>query len=136
VNLVLIAVVAAAGVSASSAALPSCVPGNPCEDGNPCTLDDFCNAQGVCVAGHLPPPVQYCSNDTIAIPGGPGASNPYPSTLNVGGGTTICKVTFILSQLAHTNPDDLDIMLSGPGGSERQDLLATSGEPRTRSASC
>jgi len=115
-NLVLIAVVAVAGVSAASAAPSACVPGNPCEDGNPCTLDDVCNAQGVCTAGHLPPAIRYCSDDTIAIPGGPGASNPYPSILNVGGGSSVCKVTFVLSQLAHTNPDDLDIMLSGPAG--------------------
>lgn len=54
----------------------------------------------------------------IAIPTTEGAGAPYPSTINVTGlparGITDLNVT--LNSLSHTWPDDLDILLVGPGG--------------------
>jgi uncharacterized repeat protein (TIGR01451 family) len=49
------------------------------------------------------------------ILGGPGSI--YPSIINVSGVTTrVHKVTVTLHNLAHRYPDDLDILLLGPGG--------------------
>ncbi|PYJ08279.1 MAG: hypothetical protein DMF06_13305, partial [Verrucomicrobia bacterium] len=52
----------------------------------------------------------------ITIPdSGPGA--PYPSNISVAGlGGTITKVTVKLTNLSHTFPSDIDILLVGPGG--------------------
>ena len=45
------------------------------------------------------------------------AGSPYPSTVTVAGmGGTMTKVTVTLVGLSHTYPDDLDILLIGPGG--------------------
>ena len=53
---------------------------------------------------------------TITIPSvGPGT--PYPSTINVGGlAGTITQVTVGLTGLAHTYPNDVDVLLVGPTG--------------------
>ncbi|HEU0012010.1 MAG TPA: tandem-95 repeat protein [Verrucomicrobiae bacterium] len=49
------------------------------------------------------------------ILGGPGSI--YPSTINVSGVTTrVHKVTVTLHSLSHSFPDDLDVLLVGPGG--------------------
>jgi proprotein convertase P-domain-containing protein len=105
----------AVATTAASAAITTCNNGNPCDDGNPCTFDDTCNAIGVCV-GHLPPSFQYCSSASTTIPS-VGAASPYPSTVSVSNaGPTLCKVRVILDGVFHTNPDDIDMMLSGPGG--------------------
>ncbi len=54
---------------------------------------------------------------SIAIPTGPGTANPYPSPIAVSGlSGTITKVTVTLSGMNHTFPDDLDVLLVGPGG--------------------
>src|SRR5437660_10518899 len=46
-----------------------------------------------------------------------GSASPYPSTINVSGMTgVVSKVTVTLNQLTHTYPDDLDMLLVGPGG--------------------
>jgi T5SS/PEP-CTERM-associated repeat protein len=46
-----------------------------------------------------------------------GRASPYPSVLAVTGlGGTITNLTVTLSGLSHTFPDDLDILLVGPGG--------------------
>lgn len=45
------------------------------------------------------------------------AGSPYPSTINVSGLTsTVCRVTVTLSQLSHSFPDDIDLVLVGPNG--------------------
>lgn len=46
-----------------------------------------------------------------------GAATPYPSTIEIGGLTGVVgKVTVKLSGFGHTFPDDVDIVLVGPGG--------------------
>jgi uncharacterized repeat protein (TIGR01451 family) len=46
-----------------------------------------------------------------------GPATPYPSSVTLSGYTTaVYKVTATLSNLSHTYPDDLDILLVGPGG--------------------
>jgi uncharacterized repeat protein (TIGR01451 family) len=48
---------------------------------------------------------------------GPGTGNPYPSTLTIAGMTTaVHSVTVTLSNLTHSFPSDLDILLVGPQG--------------------
>ncbi len=71
-----------------------------------------------------PPPCVTLTNATpIVIPAGApgmttGPASPYPSTINVAGlGGTVTRVTVTLNGLRHTFPDDLDILLVGPGGS-------------------
>jgi subtilisin-like proprotein convertase family protein len=58
----------------------------------------------------------FQSTGPIVIPGA-GAANPYPSLITVAGfaGDTK-KVRITLDGLSHTFPDDLDIMVVGPGG--------------------
>ncbi len=55
----------------------------------------------------------------IIIPatGTSGPAAPYPSTINVAGLTgTVTKVTATLKNMNHTFPDDIDVLLVGPGG--------------------
>jgi hypothetical protein len=89
----------------------------------------------------------YCNSGSIAIPksgssgSAPLAANPYPSEIFVGpsgqggvptnGGTaseagTISSVSLQLSDLAFTSPNDLDLMLSGPNGSNF-DVMSNAG---------
>lgn len=60
------------------------------------------------------------SNATsIAIPGTgtSGPASPYPSTINIAGAMgVVSKVTVTLTNLSHTFPDDIDVVLVGPGG--------------------
>jgi subtilisin-like proprotein convertase family protein len=45
------------------------------------------------------------------------SATPYPSTINVSGvAGTVTKVTVTLAGLSHTYPEDMDILLVGPGG--------------------
>ncbi len=56
----------------------------------------------------------------ITIPSS-GTATPYPSTINVSGvptGHVITKVTVTLSNYNHTWPDDVDVLLVGPGGQQ------------------
>lgn len=55
----------------------------------------------------------------VAIPGGgtTGAGDPYPSTIEVPAVSgTVQKVTVTLRDLSHSYPDDVDVLLVGPGG--------------------
>jgi Ca2+-binding RTX toxin-like protein len=65
----------------------------------------------------------FSNGNTITIPSGapantgPGNANPFPSSINVSGLLgPIGKATVTLTNLTHTWPDDIDILLSGPGG--------------------
>ena len=68
-------------------------------------------------SAHSPAPVaQFCNSGSITI-NALAAASPYPSTLNVSGMTgTVTAVTVTLSNFNHTFPDDVDILLVGPGG--------------------
>src|SRR5438552_2209626 len=58
----------------------------------------------------------FANGALLAIPD-VGSGSPYPSTINVSGMTgVVSKVTVTLNQLTHTYPDDLDMLLVGPGG--------------------
>ncbi len=53
---------------------------------------------------------------TIPLSGNSGTASTYPSTISLAGiNGTIAGMTVTLSNLSHANPDDLDIMLVGPG---------------------
>jgi subtilisin-like proprotein convertase family protein len=72
-------------------------------------------------AGDPSPPPPPCSSSpcvkpgTILIPDGP--ATPYPSSIEVAGfGTNITDVNLQVSNLTHTEPDDLDLLLVGPTG--------------------
>jgi subtilisin-like proprotein convertase family protein len=61
----------------------------------------------------------FSNTAAILIPGtgDSGPANPYPSTINVSGVTeTVSKVTATLNTMNHTFPDDIDVLLVGPGG--------------------
>ena len=60
--------------------------------------------------------IEVCNPGGIAIFDN-SASAPYPSPLNVAGvPPAISKVTLKLKGLSHTYPDDIDMLLVGPGG--------------------
>jgi subtilisin-like proprotein convertase family protein len=57
----------------------------------------------------------------------PEVATPYPSTISVAGITeTVSKVTVTLKNFNHTFPDDVDVLLVGPGG-QRLLLLSDAG---------
>lgn len=61
----------------------------------------------------------FTNSTTIGIPaaGNKGKGSPYPSSISVNGvNGTVSKITVTLVGLAHTFPDDLDLLLVGPGG--------------------
>ena len=74
-------------------------------------------------AGTTPPPPPpggttrtFTNATALSIPDS-GNGSPYPSTISVAGMTgNISKVVVKLKGLTHTWPDDLDILLVGPGG--------------------
>jgi len=62
------------------------------------------------------PVVSFQDTATIVLPE-IGAATPYPSTVFVSGLTsTIYKVAVTLRNVSHTFPDDLQVLLVGPGG--------------------
>lgn len=69
----------------------------------------------------------------ISVPAGApttttGAAGPYPSVINVSGvAGTISKVTVQLKLMNHTFPDDIDVLLVGPGGQKLLLMSDTSG---------
>jgi len=63
--------------------------------------------------------VPFCTQIPITIPatGPSGAATPYPVTVLVAGlSGTVTDVNATVNGLTHTFPDDLDILLVGPGG--------------------
>jgi subtilisin-like proprotein convertase family protein len=68
-----------------------------------------------------PTTTSFSNGAAITIPGAPPATSgpaaPYPSTIAVSGLTgTVSRVVARLNGLTHTFPDDLDVLLVGPGG--------------------
>jgi Ca2+-binding RTX toxin-like protein len=60
----------------------------------------------------------FTNPNEITIPNG-GAATTYPSSINVSGlNGTITSVKVTLSNITHTYPDDLDILLIGPTGAK------------------
>jgi Ca2+-binding RTX toxin-like protein len=66
--------------------------------------------------------IAFSNNNDITIPAGApgtsaGSADPFPSSINVSGLLgTVGKATVTLTNLTHTWPDDMDILLSGPAG--------------------
>jgi subtilisin-like proprotein convertase family protein len=61
-----------------------------------------------------PAPITIPATGTGSSSGAP--ANPYPSNIAVAIGGTVTKVTVKLNNLTHTFPDDIDVLLVGPGG--------------------
>jgi uncharacterized repeat protein (TIGR01451 family) len=75
---------------------------------------------------NLPATNTFTSGTTITIPES-GAATPYPSIINISGVTgLVSKVTVTLSNFTHAFPDDVDILLVGPGG-QRTILMSDTG---------
>ncbi len=67
-------------------------------------------------AGTGPAGATFANTTATTIPSF-GAATPYPSVINVANlGGIITKVTVTLSNLSHTYPGDLDVLLVGPDG--------------------
>ncbi|MCL4296729.1 MAG: S8 family serine peptidase [Anaerolineae bacterium] len=68
------------------------------------------------------PTLVFANTGAVTTPAGApastnGAAAPYPAAINVSGLISpVSKVTVTLTSVAHTFPDDLDILLVGPGG--------------------
>jgi uncharacterized repeat protein (TIGR01451 family) len=74
---------------------------------------------------NLPTTNTFVSATGITLNNGPG--QPYPSLINVSGLTgVVSKVTVTLTNLTHSFPSDLEMLLVGPGG-QKAVLMATVG---------
>ena len=66
--------------------------------------------------------IAFSNGTDITIPGGApattsGNADPYPSSINVSGLLgLVAKATVTVTNISHTWPDDIDILLSGPAG--------------------
>ncbi len=75
-----------------------------------------CGAGAYSTAFSFTTPAVICNPTLIDIPAS-GAASPYPSTIRVGGqGPVLFDVKVQLLGLNHTWPDDIDMLLVGPGG--------------------
>nr|NCR87403.1 hypothetical protein [Microcystis aeruginosa K13-05] len=73
---------------------------------------------GTIISEETPPSFTITNPNTITIPDS-GASTPYPSTINVSGlSGTINSLKVTLTNINHTYPDDIDILLVGPTGAK------------------
>jgi subtilisin-like proprotein convertase family protein len=85
-----------------------------CDDGNPCTQDSCSDATGCSHSASNC--VSFCNAAAVTIPAA-GNGAPYPTTINVGGLGAAASVAAVrLLGLSHTFPDDIDLLLVGPGG--------------------
>jgi len=68
----------------------------------------------------------FDNSTAITLPAN-GAATPYPSAITVAGmGGTITDLNVVLKNITHTNPDDIDVLLVGPGGQKLR-LLSDAG---------
>ena len=78
--------------------------------------DNGNNLTNVTYSFTLPTVRTFSNTAAITIPDS-GSATPYPSTINVSGVTGLVgKVTATLSNLNHTFPQDVDVLLVAPGG--------------------
>jgi hypothetical protein len=76
-------------------------------------------AQNQVLGGFTNLTVSFTNAGSISVPasGNRGKGGPYPATIPVSGlGGTITKVAVTLEGVGHSFPDDMDILLVGPGG--------------------
>jgi slime mold repeat-containing protein len=89
---------------------------DPCNDGNPCTVDNCHESMG-CLNDYQC--VQFCSAPGVTIadsPAPPTVAVPYPSVIAVSGFTLPAVLEQVDFRITHTFPDDVDMLLVGPGG--------------------
>ncbi|HEX5045268.1 MAG TPA: proprotein convertase P-domain-containing protein [Candidatus Polarisedimenticolaceae bacterium] len=90
-----------------------------CDDGDPCT-EDSCSPQTGC--GHTDRCSRHCSPGAITIADSnvpPTQASPYPSTLSVSGFVGNLRVGSVrLLGFGHSVPEEVDVLLVGPGGQE------------------
>jgi subtilisin-like proprotein convertase family protein len=61
-------------------------------------------------------PREFAGSNAISIPGS-GAATPYPAAIVVSNFPgTVSGISVRLAGISHNNPDDLDVLLAGPGG--------------------
>ena len=88
-------------------------PPDPCNDNDPCTVDS-CSAPGGCANQNICS--RFCNTGTITIPA-LGVATPYPSTIGVSGVASVASLASLeLLGISHNWPDDIDMLLVGPGG--------------------
>src|SRR5436190_8665425 len=92
---------------------PSVTPSSPPNSGTP-------THTATATATFVPTPecqFQDFSNTRLIGISDNSAGSPYPSNIAVAGlSGTVTKVTVTLNGVSHTFPDDIDVMLVGPGG--------------------
>jgi hypothetical protein len=104
-------------------------PPNPCDDGDGCTTDscneagDTCVNAGACVQVCNPGPIAVNDTQTPPTP-----ANPYPSDISVSGVTgSFSLVSVQLLGIAHTFPDDVDVLLVAPNAAGNAILMSDVG---------
>src|SRR5689334_18955100 len=74
----------------------------------------------LCVLGAVPGSLAaatYSNNTPITLGSAVAGPSPYPSAITVSGlAGEITSVTVTLVNITHPNPDDIDVLLLGPGG--------------------
>src|SRR4030095_14330471 len=77
---------------------------------------------------------QVCNGTAVLVPrsGTVGPASPYPTTIAVSGVLgTITRATLTLQGLVHSFPDDMDFLLTGPGGGSAIVLSGAAGPSST-----
>ena len=89
---------------------------NPCADTDACTNDTCDEDADACVNTNVC--TQVCNTTSITINDSatpPTPAIPYPSIINVSGGSALFTLVSVeLRGITHTFPDDLDVLLSAP----------------------